>query len=295
MYFQATSKQASNASTLAKSPPDHHRLNMSSATSTSVLNTSPAPAAASDTVMSRAGNDRASKSLALRSSETLAAPVPTTAPKGADGVPPPKNDQDKVASKESSADMASCDHLSPSVDSSAAAGSCCVSLSASILSKASTLITTKKDDVNNETTNETINEHDHMSSSVKSEIDEEEDSSVPAYVAASSQPAGTIFAVRKKELHFLSDTFFQQCQSWLQDDNSVLSSDDDQSDMEEDQDEDDWQMGPSTDGINVEYAGRTNFNPSNDRYRKSQEMSALSFAETLLGLSDDESDSDDDE
>ena len=71
---------------------------------------------------------------------------------------------------------------------------------------------------------------DNSSNAHNNDIQENDGSlSVPAYVTTLMQSAKTsIFAARKKELHFLSDTFHKECQGWLQDDGDQTDSDDEE-------------------------------------------------------------------
>ena len=160
----------------------------------------------------------------------------------------------------------------------------------SIVSKASSILSTKTDeiDVSAATTlarprhapGYSINENDSSSSSTSSSTssttndtnENDESSSLPAYVTTSVQPTSTVFTPRKRELHFLSDIFRQDYQSWLNDLNDDSDGDDD--------DDDDGSLEVSSRGY-TEYTGRTNFDERNGSYRLSHEASALSFALTL--------------
>ena len=171
------------------------------------------------------------------------------------------------------------------------------SLAPSIISQASTLSSKQAAAFNPEATepmrpddiNRSVNENDlkhegysSPSSSSTNEIDDDvyESSPMPAYIAcigASPQSIETIFTARKKELHFLSDIFRREHQSWLLEDE--LDSDDEDSNDDDDEDnnkdQDDNQHGFT------EYSGRTNFVQRNGAYRKPHEIGPLLFAKTL--------------
>ena len=126
-----------------------------------------------------------------------------------------------------------------------------------------------------------INENDSSSSSTSSSIsnntnddinENDDSSSLPAYVTTSVQSTSTVFTPRKKELHFLSDIFRQDYQSWL--------NGDDDEDSDEESDKEDGSIEVSSRAF-AEHSGRTNFDERNGSYRSSHEASALSFALTL--------------
>lgn len=180
----------------------------------------------------------------------------------------------------------------------------------SIISKASTILSNKTNEIDGSATEtmplhsppDAINENDSLASSSstssstsnnKSEINENDDSSsLPAYVTTSVQSTGTVFTPRKKELHYFSDIFRQDYQSWLNDDDED-SDDSDDDDNDNDSDDDGGSFEVSSRGY-TEYTGRTNFDERNGSCRLSHEASALSFALTL-DLDDFDTDSDEKE
>lgn len=84
-----------------------------------------------------------------------------------------------------------------------------------------------------------------------------------------------------KELHFFSYVFSQDYERWLNDDDE-----DEDSDEDDDESDDDDTQGEITTGY-TEYNGRTSFVQRNGSYRKSHEVGALLFAETLHADLDD--------
>ena len=161
-------------------------------------------------------------------------------------------------------------------------GSSSFSLAPSIVSKASTLsahsLSIKRDKISNAeaacvSTNENASAAS-ISNSHGNEIDDNDGpSSVPGYITATSTvlSAETIFTPRKKELHFFSNVFRRDFERWLNDDDEDEDSDeDDDSDMQD-------EIIPG----HTEFVGRTSFVQRNGSYRKSHEMGALLFAETL--------------
>ena len=150
-------------------------------------------------------------------------------------------------------------------------------LAPSIISKVSSL-STKGDEINNvEAACVSADGNDSTSSiSTSNEIGSNDGSSVPGYITATIRSTETIFIPRKKELHFFSHEFSQDYERWPNDDDEDEDSDDD----------DDRQDDEITTGY-TEYNGRTSFVQRNGSYRKSHEMGALLFAETLHADLDD--------
>ena len=181
---------------------------------------------------------------------------------------------------------------------SGSGGSSNFSLPPSIISKVSSL-STKRDEINNaEAACVSADGNDSTSSiSTSNEIGNNDGSLVPDYITTTTftRSTETIFKPRKKELHFFSHVFRQDYESWLNYDNEDEGSDDDDDDdsVDDDDDDDDDMQDEITAGY-TEYNGRTSFVPRNNSYRKSHEMGALWFAETLLAdLHDGDTDTDD--
>jgi len=108
-----------------------------------------------------------------------------------------------------------------------------------------------------------------------------------SYAANPPLHSESIYTVRKKELHFFSNEFLQNYQSWFQDDEDEEDNED-----EEDDTDDESQAPVPASSDRAEFPGSTNFAQRRGSYRTSHEKGVLDFAKSLD--IDDEDDSDED-